>query len=64
MVALQPSNLILPAGARAKIVGLQGAAQHNGKVGKVLEFDRVAMRYLLQLTNAQQLRIKLENCVL
>ena len=64
MVALQPSNVILPAGARVKVCGLQGAAQHNGKIAKIVELDRAAMRYLVQLTSEQQLKIKLENCLL
>ncbi len=64
MVALQPANLILPEATRARVVGLVSAAQWNGRVGKVLSFDREKRRYLVQLTDEQQLSVKLENLIL
>jgi len=62
-VSLKPENLILPKGARAKVVGLVSQPQWNGKVGKVLEFDREKRRYVVQMTADQQLSLKLE-CLL
>jgi len=64
MAALQPCNVILPKGVRARVVGLTGAPQWNDKVGKVLDFDRDKGRYLVQMTDEQQLRVKLENLLL
>jgi len=63
-VALQPNNLILPVGARAQIVNLTKGTQWNSKVGKVLEYDRQEGRYLVQMSEEQQLRVKLENLLL
>ena len=60
-VALLPANVILPNGTRGKVVGLQSGAQYNGTVGKVLEYDREAGRYLVQLDGGHQLRVKLPN---
>lgn len=45
-------------------MGLTGAAHWNDRVGKVLEFDRENGRYLVQMTEEQQLRVKLENLLL
>merc|ERR1712146_340600 len=64
MAALQPGNLILSKGVRARVVGLTNGAQYNSRVGKVLDFDREAGRYLLQLSQDQQLKVKLENLML
>ena len=63
-VALQPANLILPTGARAHIVNLTKGTQWNQKVGKVLDFDRQEGRYLVQMSEEQQLRVRLENLLL
>merc|ERR1719359_92509 len=52
-VALQPANLILPDGARARVVGLMSQPQWNERVGKVMGFDREAKRYLIQMSEDQ-----------
>jgi len=36
----------------------------SAQVGKVLDFDRDKGRYLVQMTDEQQLRVKLENLLL
>lgn len=64
VVALQPANVILPKGARGRVVGLNSGAQYNGRVGKVLDFDREAGRYTVELDGSNQLRVKLANLVL
>eukprot|EP00316_Scyphosphaera_apsteinii_P020706 CAMPEP_0119310288 /NCGR_PEP_ID=MMETSP1333-20130426/18585_1 /TAXON_ID=418940 /ORGANISM="Scyphosphaera apsteinii, Strain RCC1455" /LENGTH=350 /DNA_ID=CAMNT_0007314445 /DNA_START=18 /DNA_END=1070 /DNA_ORIENTATION=+ len=64
LAALQPQNLILPDGTRARIVGLTSQPQWNQRVGKVLTFDRSKRRYLVQVSDEQQLSVKLENLLL
>ena len=64
--SLQPSNLILPVGARGKVVGLMSAAgsKWNGQIGAVVDFDREAGRYVVQMTagrEGDQLKIKPPN---
>ena len=63
-ISLQPANLILPNGCRARVTGLVSQPQWNQRVGKVLDFDRVRGRYLVQMSRDDQLSIKLENLVL
>ena len=60
-LALQPANLILPKGARGKVVGLVRGAQYNARVGKVMDYDAESGRYLVQLDAEHQLRVKLAN---
>lgn len=60
-VALKPANVILPAGTCIKIVGLEKAAQHNGKHGVIEAFDEAASRYLLRLPGNQQIKVKTSN---
>jgi hypothetical protein len=60
-VALKPANVILPAGTCIKIVGLEKAAQHNGKHGVIEAFDEAAGRYLLRLPGNQQIKVKTSN---
>ncbi len=64
--SLQPTNLLLPAGARGKVHGLTSDAgsKWNEKVGKVLSFDEASGRYLLQMTADNELRIKPANLAL
>jgi hypothetical protein len=58
--SLQLANLVLPAGARGKVVGLTSAAgsKWNDQIGCVLAFDREAGRYLVRMTRDDQLKIK------
>ena len=55
------SAVILPAGAVGTVHGLQGAPQYNGALGRVLEHDAAAGRYLLQLDDEKQLRVRRQN---
>ena len=64
VAALQPQNLILPEGTRARVVGLQSQPQWNTRVGKITGFDRVKGRYTVQMTDEQRLSVKLENLLL
>jgi len=57
----QPS--VLPAGTPVCVHSLRGAAQHNGKAGKVEEYDPTSDRYLVNLADGEVLRIKLDNLV-
>lgn len=61
--SLQIVNLILPKGARGKVVGLTSAAgsKWNDQIGKVLSFDRDTGRYQIEMTPEEQLRIKPDN---
>ena len=67
-IKVQPSNLVLPVGARVRIHGLVAAAQHNGRLAKVIEHVPDSGRYDLELATAtasassqQRLRVKREN---
>ena len=59
--SLRPGHVVLSQGACVMVVGLSGAAQYNGKWGKVLEVDWEASRYLLKLDAKTQIRVKWEN---
>ena len=63
--SLQPSNLILPKGARGKVVGLTSDAgsRWNEQVGKVVSFDHEAGRYTVEMSPTDQLRVKAANLV-
>ena len=63
VLGLALDKVILPAGARARVVGLTSASgsKWNDHIGKVVEYDRVAGRYLLQLGGGNQLHIKPAN---
>ena len=63
--SLQPANVILPKGARGKVVGLTSdtGSKWNDKVGKVLSFDREAGRYVVEMTREDQLRIRPQNLI-
>ena len=54
------TNMILPASARGRVLGLKSAAgsKWNNQIGQVVSFDREAGRYVLQMTKEDQLRIK------
>ena len=63
VLGLALDKVILPAGARCRVVGLTSASgsKWNDHIGKVVEYDRVAGRYLLQLGGGNQLHIKPAN---
>ena len=50
----------LPEGAKAVVVGLQGAAEHNGKSAYVVGMHESG-RYNVALSASQQLRLKRAN---
>jgi len=51
----------LTAGTRVTVRELQGAAQHNGKTGRVESYDAAGGRYTVQLDEGEALRIKFGN---
>ena len=53
--------VVLPCGTVGVVTGLQGAPQHNGKSGHLLEWDAEADRYLVALDNEKQLKLKRAN---
>ena len=59
-VGLQPQNVILPKGTRA-MTQLLSKEEFNGKWGKVVDFDREALRYTVAFQDGKQIKIKLEN---
>ena len=48
---------LIPSGTPVTIRGLQGAAQHNSKRGKVVEHDAASGRYTVLLDDGESLRI-------
>ena len=61
--ALKLNNMILPAGARGRVVGLTSpaGAKWNEQIGQVVSFDGQAGRYVVQMSKDDQLRIKAVN---
>ena len=51
----------LPEGTVGTVLGLQGAAQYNGTLARVLSHDDVAGRYVASLGGGKQLRLKRGN---
>ena len=58
--SLQLLNLILPAGARGRVMGLTSAAgsRWNGQIGAIIGFDREAGRYVVQMSKEDQVKIR------
>ena len=56
-----PDNVVLPDQTCALIMGLKGAAQHNGKWAKIVGYDAAAGRYLAQISGTEQLKLKRQN---
>eukprot|EP00667_Euglena_gracilis_P015875 EG_transcript_16560 len=52
---------VIPPGTKVTISGLQNAAQHNGKLASVIEFDADAGRYQVQLNDGTHLALKPTN---
>ena len=61
-IALKPSKVLLSRGAHVQIQGLQQTPQHNGQLGNIVDVDLSARRYVVELANEQQLRVRWE-CV-
>lgn len=60
-MALRPENVRIPNKCVIKIAGLKGAAQWNGKWGTIMEFDEDAERYVIKISEKQQLRVRPPN---
>lgn len=60
-MALKPDNVRVPNGCAVKIDGLNGAQKWNNKWGTIMEFDEEAGRYVIQITDQQQLRVRPPN---
>ena len=60
-VVLPPALVVLPVGSAGLVVGLQGAPQHNGKLGLLVEMDDSADRYVVSLDHDSSLRLKRAN---
>lgn len=60
-MALRPENIRIPNETVAKIAGLNGAQQWNGKWGTIMSFDEEAGRYVIKISEKQQLRVKPPN---
>ena len=55
------ANVRLADGAHGIVDGLQGAAQYNGTLARVLSHDDAAGRYVASLGGGKQLRLKRGN---
>lgn len=64
LLTVAPAQVVLAAGARVEVLGLVGAAQFNGKIGQILSHDAESGRYLVQVRQDKQLKLKRENVVL
>ena len=51
---LHPQHVLLPTGARARVHGLVNAAHHNGRLGRVTDYDDNAGRYTLEYINNEE----------
>ena len=51
---LHPQHVLLPIGARARVHGLVNAAHHNGRLGRVTDYDDNAGRYTLEYINNEE----------
>ena len=61
VVALKPANCLLPRGTRVIIEGLTNTAHWNGHVGAIHDVDLEAKRYVVDVSDQQQLRIRWDN---
>ena len=64
-IKVSPANMLLPTGARVRIHGLVSAARHNGRLGKVIDYNSESGRYDVQFADAagalSGVRLKREN---
>ena len=61
VMALAPTNALLPNGARVRVQGLEQQPQYNGLVGVVVDVDRTAKRYVVVMGSEHQLRVRFDN---
>ena len=54
-------NAVLPNGSVGTVEGLQGAAQYNGALARVVEHDEASGRYVASLDGDKQLRLRRHN---
>ena len=59
--AVPLGSVLLPTGTTGAVIGLQGAAEHNGKSGVVTDYDEASDRYLVTIDASLQLRLKRAN---
>uniref|UniRef100_A0A7S2GR08 Uncharacterized protein n=1 Tax=Haptolina brevifila TaxID=156173 RepID=A0A7S2GR08_9EUKA len=52
---------VMPSGTPVCVYGLKGAAQHNGKTGQVESYDGQSERYVVDLGEGEQVRIRFDN---
>ena len=60
-IAVTPDNVVLPDQTCALVMGLKGAAHHNGKWARIVGYDASAGRYLAQISATEQLKLKRQN---
>ena len=61
IVSLKPANVVLDNGTVGQVTGLSSKPELNGKWGTVKAWIRESMKYDLQLSPSQIIRIKVEN---
>eukprot|EP00941_MAST-03F_sp_MAST-3F-sp1_P003382 g3382.t1 len=58
---LHPAKVLLPLDTRVEIFGLSSGARHNGKKGKIEEYDPISERYIVAAEDGSALKIKRDN---
>ena len=61
-MALKPQNVILPKGTNVIIGGLVKGTHFNGRSGTVTDIDRVAQRYVVQMSESEHVRVRFDKC--
>lgn len=64
VVSLKPGNVILENGTVARVEGLTGKPEMNGKWGTVKNWVKESNKYDVQLSPSQIIRVKVENMIL
>ena len=64
VVGVGLANLVLPPETRVHIHSLSGAPQYNGQTGKVIQFLETESRYLVEISEHRQLKLKTENLMI
>jgi hypothetical protein len=64
-IKVQPTNMVLPVGARIRVAGLVSASRHNGALARVLAHSEESGRYDVEMPDGgagrARLRLKREN---
>jgi curved DNA-binding protein CbpA len=64
VVSLKPGNVILENGTVARVEGLTGKPEMNGKWGTIKNWVKESNKYDVQLSPSQIIRVKVENMIL